>query len=318
MRLDRGSRPRRDVPQAGMRDLNDLGFFAAVVKHESFSAAARALGVPKSRISRRIAALEEQLGLRLLERTTRRLSVTEVGRDVYRQARAVMDEAAAIDEVALRMKSTPQVLVRISCPLGVQRGLTGSLPAFLDKHPLLRLQFLMTNRPVNLIEEGVDIAIRIRERLDTDGELQMRRIGISRRILVASRALLREFGTPQHPEDLQRFPIIHSTERLGPITWELAGPEGKLASVPVDPKVSAGDFAILFDATVAGIGLALLPEIDCWDAIDRTQLVRVLPKWSVAEGIIHLVFPSRRGMLPSVRATIDFLATTLKSTIGSK
>jgi DNA-binding transcriptional LysR family regulator len=301
-----------------MRDLNDLGFFAAVVKHESFSAAARALGVPKSRISRRIAALEGQLGVRLLERSTRRLSVTEVGRDVYRHARAAMDEAEAIREVALRMKSTPQGLVRISCPLGVQRGLTRLLPAFLGKHPLLRVQFFMTNRPVDVIAEGMDIAIRIRDRLDADGELQMRRIGISRRILVASRSLLKKHGNPQHPEDLRRFPIIHATERLGPINWELAGPEGKLASVPIDPKLSAGDFAILLDAAVAGIGLALLPEIDCADAIHQKRLVRVLPGWSVADGIIHLVFPSRRGMLPSVRATIDFLATTLKSTIGSK
>jgi DNA-binding transcriptional LysR family regulator len=301
-----------------MRDLNDLGFFAAVVKHESFSAAARALGVPKSRISRRIAVLEEQLGVRLLERSTRRVRVTEVGRDVYRHARAAMDEADAVDEVALRMRSNPQGLVRISCPLGAQRGLAAALPAFLAKHPLLRLQFLMTNRPVDLIGEGMDIAIRIRERLDTDGELQMKRIGISRRILVASKALLRKYGTPQNPEDLRRFPIIHATERLGPITWELAGPAGKTASVPVDPKVSAGDFPILLDAAIAGIGLALLPEIDCQDALSRKRLVRVLPGWSVGDGIIHLVFPSRRGMLPSVRATIDFLATTLKSTIGSK
>ncbi len=301
-----------------MRDLNDLHFFVAVVKHESFSAAARALGVPKSRISRRIAVLEEQLGLRLLERSTRRLSVTEVGRDVYRHARAVVDEAETIDEVALRMKSQPQGLVRISCPTGVQSGLTGSLPGFLGRYPLLRVQFVVTNRPVDLIGESIDIAIRIRERLDTDGDLQMKRIGISRRILVANRGLLSKYGFPEKPDDLRRFPIIHATDRLGPLSWELTGPQGRIASVPVDPKLSAGDFPILFDAAVAGIGVALLPEINCRDAIQGKQLVRVLPEWSVGEGIIHLVFPSRRGMLPSVRATIDFLATTLKSTISSK
>jgi DNA-binding transcriptional LysR family regulator len=300
-----------------MRDLNDLYFFAAVVKHESFSAAARALGVPKSRISRRIAILEEQLGLRLLERSTRRLSVTEVGRDVYRHARAAVDEAETIDEVALRTKSRPQGLVRISCPTGVQRGLMGSLPPFLRAHPFLRIQFLVTNRPVDLVGESIDIAIRIRERLDTDGDLQMKRIGISRRILVANRALLRKYGTPEDPADLGHFPIIHATDRLGPLSWALAGPGGRVASVPIDPRVSAGDFPILFDAAVAGIGVALLPEVHCRDAIRNQRLVRVLPAWSIAEGIIHLVFPSRRGMLPSVRATIDFLATTLKSTITS-
>ena len=301
-----------------MRDLNDLGFFAAVVKYESFSAAARALGVPKSRISRRIAVLEEQLGVRLLERSTRRVSVTEIGRDVYRHARSAMDEAEAIEEVALRTRSTPQGLVRISCPLGVQRGLTEALPAFLNKLPLLRIQFMMTNRPVDLIGEGLDIAIRIRERLDTDRELQMRRIGISRRILVANRALLGKYGAPTQPEDLRRFPLIHATERLGPTSWELAGPGGKVASLRVDPRVSSGDFAILLYAAVSGIGVALLPEMDCQEALRHKRLVRVLPGWSAADGIIHLVFPSRRGMLPSVRATIDFLAATLKATIGSK
>ena len=130
--------------------------------------------------------------------------------------------------------------------------------------------------------------------------------------------LFRSWMMGKHPEDLRRFPIIHPGERLGPLTWELAGPAGKVASVPVDPKISAGDFVLLLDAAVAGIGLALLPEIDCQETIRAKQLVRVLPEWSIADGIIHLVFPSRRGMLPSVRATIDFLAATLKSTIGSK
>src|SRR5882757_4546926 len=201
-----------------MRDLNDLYFFAAVVKHESFSAAARALGVPKSRISRRIAILEEQLGLRLLERSTRRLSVTEAGRDVYLHARAVVDEAETINEVALRRKSQPQGLIRISCPIGLQRALLGSLPAFLRKYPLLRVQFVVTNHPVDLIGESIDIAIRIRDRLDSDRDLQMRRIGISRRILVANKRLLKKYGLPQDPDDLRRFPTIHATDRPGQLS----------------------------------------------------------------------------------------------------
>jgi DNA-binding transcriptional LysR family regulator len=299
-----------------MRDLNDLYFFAAVVKHEGFSAAARVLGIPKSRLSRRITMLEQQLGVRLLERSSRRLNVTEIGRDVYRHARAAIDEAKAVDEVALRVKSEPQGLVRISCPVGVQRALSSSLPPFLKRHPLLRIQFLITSRPVDLIGEGVDIAIRIRERLETDADFQMRRIGISRRILVAHKSLLKKYGPPQDPHDLRRFPIIHASERLGPLAWDLSGPAGKAASVRFEPKVSAGDFAILVEAAMAGVGLALLPEIDCLQALRDKRLVRVLPGWSVGDGIIHLVFPSRRGMLPGVRVAIDFLAATLKSMIA--
>jgi DNA-binding transcriptional LysR family regulator len=301
-----------------MRDFNDLYFFAAVVKNEGFSAAARVLSVPKSRVSRRIAILEEQLGVRLLERSTRRLSVTEIGRDVYRHARAMMDEVEAVNEVALRMRSEPQGLVRVSCPVGIQRALSMALPTLLKRHPLLRLQFLITNRAVDVIEESVDVAIRIRERLDTDGDLQMRRIGISRRILVAHQSVLKRHGKPDHPEDLQRFPIIHATERLGPVSWQLVGPEGRVATVQVEPRVAAGDFAMLLQAALEGIGLALLPEIDCQPALQAKQLVRVLPDWAIGDGMIHLVFPSRRGMLPGVRAVIEFLATTLQSTIGSK
>jgi DNA-binding transcriptional LysR family regulator len=301
-----------------MRDFNDLHFFAAVVRNEGFSAAARVLGVPRSRISRRIAILEDQLGVRLLERSTRRLSVTEVGRAVYRHARAAMYEAEAIDEVVLRMKSEPQGLVRISCPVTLPRTISMALPSFLKRHPLLRVQLLISNRRVDLIDEGVDIAIRIRERLDTEGELQMKRIGISRHILVASKSLLKKHGSPEQPDDLRRFPILHATERLGPVVWELSGPEGRTAAVQIEPRVLAGDFAILLEAAINGAGLAFLPEILCQPAFRAKRLVRVLPGWSVADGIIHLVFPSRRGMLPGVRAVIDFLATTLKSAIGSK
>jgi DNA-binding transcriptional LysR family regulator len=299
-----------------MRDLNDLYYFAAVVKNQGFTAAARALGVPKQRISRRITILEQQLGVRLLERSTRHLNVTEIGREVYRHAQAAIDEAKTVDEIAQRMQSAPQGLVRISCPVGVQRAVSRALPSFIKKYPLLRLQFVITNRPVDLIDEGVDIAIRIRERLDTDAELLVRRIGVSRRVLVASKNLLRKHPPLEHPDDLRRLPLLHASERLGPLTWKLSGPAGKVASVSIEPKLSAGDFAILLDAAVAGVGLALLPEIDCLHALRARRLIHVLPEWSIADGVAHLVFPSRRGMLPSVRAVIDFLATTLKSKIG--
>src|SRR5229473_774396 len=188
-----------------MRDFNDLCFFAAVVTHRGFSAAARELGVPKSRISRRVAVLEEQLGVRLLERSTRQLNVTEVGQDVYRHARAAMVEAEAVDEVAARMRSEPQGLIRLSCPLGLQRTVSHALPAFLSEYPRLRIQLLITNRPVDLIEEAVDIAIRIRERLDTDADLVAKRIGISRRILVASDSLLQQYRRPKTLDDLSRL-----------------------------------------------------------------------------------------------------------------
>src|ERR1700735_1546466 len=179
-----------------MRDVNDLQFFAAVVLHRGFSAAARALGIPKSRISRRIALLEERLGVRLLDRTTRGIGLTEVGQQVFEHARAAVIEAEAAEEAALRMQTEPRGLVRLSCPLGLQTAIAGGLPGLLAAHPRLRLRCIVTNRRVDLIHEGIDVAIRVRERLDTDAELQMKRIGVSKRILVASPMLLAGLSEP--------------------------------------------------------------------------------------------------------------------------
>src|ERR1700752_2634247 len=213
-----------------MRDFNDLQFFAAVVLHRGFSAAARVLGVPKSRISRRVALLEERLGVRLLDRTTRGLGLTQVGQQVFEHARAAVIEAEAAEEVALRMQVEPRGLVRLSCPLGLQRAIAGPLPGFLAAHPLLRVELVTTNRRVELLHEGVDVAIRVRERLDTDAELQLKRIGVSRRILVASPPLLATEDIPMSPADLANFPALYQEEQSGG-TWQLTGENGDISSV---------------------------------------------------------------------------------------
>ena len=295
-----------------MRDLNDLRLFAAVVAHNGFSAAGRALNVPKSRISRRVAQMEDELGVRLIERSTRRLSLTEVGRQVYGHAQAAVAEAEAIAEAVSLIRVEPRGLVRISCPMGLQRTIAEGLPAFLESHPLLRVHLLITNRRVDLIEEGVDIAIRVRERLDTDADLQLRRIGVSGRILVMSPALLEKRHAPATPADLTAFPIIGTQDRAALGEWPLIGPDGGLAKVSFEPRLSAADYGLLLDAAIAGVGIALLPELECVAALADGRLVRALPGWSTPEGILHLVFTSRRGMLPSVRIAIEFAVAALQ------
>jgi DNA-binding transcriptional LysR family regulator len=299
-----------------MRDFNDLQFFVAVVLNRGFSAAARALGVPKSRMSRRVALLEERLGVRLLDRTTRGLGLTQVGQQVFEHARAAIIEAEAAEEAALRMQSEPCGLVRLSCPLGLQGAIAGPLPGFLAAHPRLRVQCIATNRRVDLIQEGVDVAIRVRERLDTDADLQVKRIGVSRRILVASPRLMVTAGDPKSPADLANFPVLHQEEQGGG-TWPLTAENGETASVLVEARLASGSFDILMSAACQGAGIALLPARYCQDALATGELVRVLPEWSGTEGILHLVFASRRGMLPSVRAVIDFAAAALKSSAVS-
>ena len=294
-----------------MRDLNDLALFAAVVSGGGFSAAARALGAPKSRVSRRVAALEAQLGVRLIERSTRRFKVTDVGQDVYRHARAALTEAEAVDEVVQRLTAEPQGLVRISCPLDADRLLGEALPAFLASHPRLRVQVIVTNRRVDLIEEGVDVAIRVRQRLDTDADLQVKIIAEAGELLVASPAFVAAHGQPRTPAEIAAFPTLGHTDRPGLDRWTLVNAEGEETAVAHEPRLSAGAFPILREAAIGGLGIAKLPEYSCREPIEDGRLVRILPYWAAPQGILHLVFTSRRGLLPGVRAVIDFAAKVL-------
>ncbi|CAN7499115.1 LysR substrate-binding domain-containing protein [Phenylobacterium sp. LjRoot225] len=295
-----------------MRDLNDLSFFAAVVANGGFSAAARATGVPKSRISRRVAALEGQLGVRLVERSTRRFKVTEVGEEVYRHARAALTEAEAIDHVVARLTAEPQGLVRISCPLDADRIVGAALPEFLARHPRLRVQVIVTNRRIDLVEENVDIAIRVRETLDTDPDLQLRIIARVGSLLVASPGFLDAHGEPATPAEIAALPTLGHTDRPGVERWTLVNPAGEEATVLHEPRLSASTFPILRQAAIDSVGLALLPELSCREALEDGRLVRILPDWGSRQGVLHLVFTAGRAQLPGVRAVIEFAAEALR------
>lgn len=294
-----------------MQDLNDLNLFVAVVTHGGFSAAARALHAPKSKLSRRIAGLEDQLGVRLVERSTRRFQVTEVGEDVFRHARAAMHEAEAIGEIVLQRRSEPQGLVRIAAPPGLDRLISRSLPQLLARHPKLRVQVVVSNRRVDLIEERVDVAVRLREAPDTDNDLQMKVISRAPGILVASPDLLATYGEPKVPADLARLPIVSFTDEIGADRWVLQDAAGQKAEVMLEPRLSSSSPSIVRDAAVEGVGVTVLPEWSCHELLESGRLVRVLPEWSRNHGLIHLVFTSRRGLLPGVRAVLDFLAEAL-------
>ncbi|HET7779869.1 MAG TPA: LysR family transcriptional regulator, partial [Rudaea sp.] len=184
-----------------MQDLNDLFYFSIVVEKNGFAAAGRALDIPKSRLSRRIAQLEERLGVRLLQRSTRRFAVTEAGQRFYRHCQAVMAEAQAAEEAVAQLTTEPRGLVRMSCPVSFTQNLMASiLPGFMEKFPQVKLLVLSTNRRVDLINEGVDIAMRVRFKLDTDSDLVIRSFGHSHSVLVASPAYLDQHGRPEQPE----------------------------------------------------------------------------------------------------------------------
>jgi DNA-binding transcriptional LysR family regulator len=305
--------------EGALADLNDLRFFAAVVEHGGFSAAARALGVPKSRLSKRVALLEERLGVRLLQRTTRRFAVTEVGERFDAHCRAMLEEAQAAQDAVDELRAEPRGIVRVSCPISLaQTVLAHVLPDFLASHPKVQVRLVATNRRVDVINEGFDIAIRVRTKLDTDAALVMRSFGQSRVLLAANPKFLDENGRPETPEQLERLPLLSQFEHDGAQVLELLDASGAKVTVEMRARVICGEFGVLYEAAKRGMGVTALPEFVCAPAILRGELEVVLPAWSMPQGMAHFVYPSRRGLLPSVRAFVDFLAETLPDAMRIK
>jgi DNA-binding transcriptional LysR family regulator len=302
-----------------MAELDDLALFASVVEHGGFAAAERALGTPKSRLSRRVAALETEFGVRLLQRSTRRFSVTDVGQDVYRHARAMLDEARAAREAVARLSSEPRGLVRISCPIFfAQAQLSELVPEFLAAHPQVQLQIHVSNRRVDVIEEGFDLSLRVRSRIDDDSSLVLRRLGEVQELLVASPAYLDRAGRPQQPDELARHATLNMSEDPNRQQWELHGPDDEVRRIVLGrPRLMGFDFRLLHATARAGQGIALLPELVCAESVRSGALEVVLPNWRLPLGHCHLVYPSRRGVLPAVRALIEFLVERLPPGIES-
>ena len=289
-------------------DLNDYIYFAEVVAHGGFAPAGRAIRQPKSKLSRRVAGLEARLGVRLIERSTRRFRVTEVGQAFYERCRAIMLEAEQAEAVVAQAQAEPHGRVRFSCPTGLVETLSPALPAFLARYPKVRLQVVTIDRGVDLIAERIDVALRVRTALTSDAALTMRSLGRSRRILVASPAFANRAG----PDiaGLATLPTLSTNDDSGEITWHLEGPGGAARAISHEPRMTCGDFTAVRVAAAAGMGVALLPDHSCRDALANGALVRLFPEWRGQEGIVHLVFTTRRGLPPAVRALIDHLVAT--------
>jgi DNA-binding transcriptional LysR family regulator len=290
-------------------DLNDLQFFAVVVEHGGYAAAERALGIPKSRLSRRITQLEADLGVRLLQRSTRKFSVTDVGQNVYRHAQSMLAEAQAAREVVDRVSAEPRGLIKVSAPVLLAEDILSKLlPQFMLLYPKVKVQLHVSNRRVDVINEGFDIALRVRNSLATDADFILKRFGHFNELLVASPEYLKRSGIPQHPQDLSTHTTLSMSEDEVRQRWELHGANGEVEKVDINPSLMALSFSLLHQAALKGIGVALLPQIICCDDLKTGRLQKVLPAWNLPLGICHAVFPSRRGLLPAVRVFIDFLA----------
>ncbi|MDF3835964.1 LysR family transcriptional regulator [Cupriavidus basilensis] len=297
-----------------MQDLNDLSLFAQVVQHGSFSAASRASGVPKSRLSRRIAQLERDLGVQLLRRTTRQVRVTPIGEAYYERCRAMLAEADAAREVIEQARDQPGGTLRVSCPVAIAQSLLApAIGRFMQANPGVRIEVEATNRRVDVIAEGFDLALRVREVMD-DSSLVVRTYGESPLMLVASPALLDSIGRPRTPEALDGMPGVNQKPHDGKHAWTLTCNTGQSIHVVYDPRLITDEFALLREAAIAGVGVAMLPRMFCRDAIESGELEVLLPQWIMPVGTLHAVFPSRKGMPPALRRFLDFLADILPET----
>ncbi len=302
-----------------MADLNDLRFFAAVVEHGGFSAAARALGAPKSRLSKRVALLEERLGVRLLQRTTRRFAITEVGERFYAHCRAMLEEAQAAQDAVDELRAEPRGIVRASCPISLaQTVLAHVLPEFLAQFPKVQVR---SSRATGASTSSTKASTS--RSACAPRSIRMRRSCCA---ASASRACcwrrIRNSSTstagPRRPSSWSRLPLLSQYEHDGAQVLELFDANGAKVSVEMRARMICGEFNVLYEAARRGMGVTALPEFVCAPAILRGELEVVLPAWSMPQGMAHFVYPSRRGLLPSVRAFVDFLAERLPETMRIK
>ncbi|MDA8484154.1 LysR substrate-binding domain-containing protein [Pseudomonas resinovorans] len=294
-----------------MQDLNDLFYFAKVVEYGGFSAAARLLGVPKSRLSRRIAELETRLDARLLQRTTRKMALTDVGERFLRHCQAMLLEAEQAEEVVASLTVEPRGRLRVSCPTELAHAmLRPMITDFLQQYPLVQLDMILTNRRVDLREEGVDVALRVREEGDEDPTLIARVLRPAQAFLVAAPSLV-EGRSILTPDDLQSLPALGGLEADRRIHHDLRDAQGNRREVVLEARLGIEDFDVRKHAVLAGLGFSMLPQMNCEAELRDGSMVRLLPDWHLPGGNLQAVYTHRRGMLPAVRAWIEHLSQAM-------
>ena len=297
-------------------DLNRVSAFVRVVHDGSFTAAAKTLGLPKSSISRSVAQLEQDLGIRLLHRTTRQLHLTDAGAAFFeRVSRALTD----IDDATVAASDTQAELsgaVRVTAPvdLGVW-SLAPILARFIRQHPKIRVDLQLSGRVVDLVAEGFDLAVRAGPLRDSS--LIARRVGELQSVAYASPKYLKRRGTPKALEDLIGHDCVLFRSITGKARWELTHDDGRSGAVDVSGAITTDDMSFVRSAVMSGCGIGLLPEFLCARAEQRGRVVRVLPSWSFHGAVLHLAYPSSRFVPQRVVVLREFLMRELAE-IGKK
>ncbi len=286
-----------------MNDLNDMAVFAKVVETGGFTMAGETIDMPKSNVSRRVSRLEERLGVRLLERTTRKIRMTELGEIYYAHCRRIIEEAEHADVRVSQALEIPRGQLRVSASVTVgQNIISPVLGQFVKEYPEVKVQMTLANRRVDLVEEGFDIAVRVGQL--EDSSLVARLLGKSELALFASPAYLKKAGEPKMPGDVKDHHCIVMSDQIDSAQWALIRNDQKTTQ-KIRPQLAVNDFHIMRRLLVEGCGIGMLPDYmaNGWEK----ELQRILLKWKIPSVDIHAVYPSHQGATPKVRAFIDFL-----------
>lgn len=289
-------------------DLNEIYLFAKVAEAKSFAKAARDLGIPKSTISRKVSELEERLGVRLLQRTTRKIGLTDPGRIYFDYAARIVSDIEEAERSVIDMQEVPRGLLRITAPVGFS-FLGGMVTSFLRENPHVEVAMTCTDRVVDLVAEGFDLAVRAGNLQDSS--LIAKLLGFERWMVVASPDYLEKAGTPKAPADLDSHGcIVFSGGGMERATWTLED-GATLLKIRIPSRLVTNDIEMVKEAALTGLGIAMLPASRCVDELRLKRLHRVLPALQAPPTPIHIVYPSNRHLSPKVRAFIDHMSARM-------
>ncbi len=293
-------------------NLNDMALFAAVVQHQGFTAAGRALGVSKSVLSRRVEALESRLGVRLLQRTSRHFSVTAVGERYAAECQKLLEQAKSAQQVIDDLQQYPRGMLRLAAPVMMAETVIAPLmTTFLTRYPEVTLELLAINRSVDLLEENFDVMIRSHNEPLEDSGLHRKPLGTLRYVLVASPVFIAALPAPPSVEALSALPtLVRKTPWAGE-QWELMHPREGNRKISLTPRMVSNNLLVLCQAATDGLGVALLPEIACAPGIAAGKLQRLLPEWHTPPSSISALYASHKGQSPALRVFLEFLSETL-------
>lgn len=297
-----------------MDHLTALRVFREVVERNSFAAAARRLCLSPAAVSKNIGELEAHLSTRLLNRTTRRLSLTEAGQQYYTQIAQILDDLDEADRALGPMQSEPTGTLRVSAPMSLTLTLLAdAIPQFLCRYPQLSLDLRLDDRRVDLVKEGFDVAIRGSDKLE-DSSLVARKLMSMAHVLCAAPAYFSRHGVPDSPEALRQHECVQFSLSGHAKLWSFRkhGSQGDIeVDVPIDGRYKVTSSLAVREALLAGFGISLIPQIYVREDIEQGRLVTVLDEWSSVETHVYAVYPSRRYLNSKVRAFVDFLIETL-------